>query len=656
MSAPASSPAVDTTKRLRIDTDDEYTEAPKPTAKKTKKNKKADPPPLRQPSTRSNRGRRPKNPDAAEEPAPRRTAAQIEKETAAEDFRRYEEQVTRDVAIAAVAALRIEQDAARALETQNAVMSIADHEQTLPPHRATRAHDTDSDMENFRNWDAAHQKERARVTYASDSSFPLALADSDAETRPKAKAKGKGKAALKAPKVKKMRRGDLKAAIEQQYQQNVKQKKRIQNRQLSSSDAAAALSKAGVIAKFGIRSKATSTLELTDSSPDSSPSHGGLQNMDAFSIRPSFLKKRAHDAPPLSKEQAYFAMVTGVAGPSKLPRKNDVVVVDDDSDDSDVPVRRQPNTVKVEKKIPALDFGLPQKKPVASKSKLSSKSKAPVVDPILLAFVPPAPNGVVGGLPAFVAALWTPVIMPLLHRALNESQDPWLLGFNNAQTLALVKEVIDAAVPGNTYRPVWGDVIVTRVCARLGERRSLIGTTGSDFIVAFFAANSGLFPTAQSIKEFVRYALNKRGPALFKDATPLKYLRITDRKNSKYVRATGLFESQFVIAVAAHLLKVGGTNLPYGAVALAAASVERGFYKHRSGVFDDASNFTKHTAGTAVDGYIAATKQLSERAWERIIDACNVLSAQVVDVPSSPAGANVSLDGLREGLYEPSSP
>ena len=83
--------------------------------------------------------------------------------------------------------------------------------------------------------------------------------------------------------------------------------------------------------------------------------------------------------------------------------------------------------------------------------------------------------------------------------------------------------------------------------------------------------------------------MNKRGPALFKDPTPLKRIEITDKASSKYVislrsipssltntslqKAKGLFESDFVLSVAAPLLKIGGAHLPFGAVALAAAAV-----------------------------------------------------------------------------------
>ncbi|KAJ7039983.1 hypothetical protein C8F04DRAFT_1084372 [Mycena alexandri] len=346
-------------------------------------------------------------------------------------------------------------------------------------------------------------------------------------------------------------------------------------------------------------------------------------------------------------------MASTIAGPSKAARKNELVVIDDSSDDDVAP--RPPKAVKVEKKIPALDFGLPKKPAAAaSKPKAAHKTKVAPPPPTIPAFTPAIPT-VPGGLPAFVAHLWTPVVMPLLHRALNESDAPWELGYNNMQTFTVVKEVVNVACPGNNYKPVWNDPLVSRACARLGERRSAAGTGGVD-VVADFLADTVKFPTQQSIQDFVRYALNKRGPGLFKNPTPLKRIHITNPEDPKYVKASGLFESDFIIAVAAPLLKVGGTKLPYGAIALAAGSVERGLVKHRTGVLETKSNFTKTTAGDAVAGYLISTQDLSERAWGRIIDACNTVSAQAVEVSSSPEAANMSLDGAREGLYEPSSP
>jgi F0F1-type ATP synthase delta subunit len=69
---------------------------------------------------------------------------------------------------------------------------------------------------------------------------------------------------------------------------------------------------------------------------------------------------------------------------------------------------------------------------------------------------------------------------------------------------------------------------------------------------------------------------------------------------------------------------------------------------------EDAAKFSKEKTGTAVDGYVATAHKLSENAWQRIIDACNEHTAQAVETIVE--DIDLSLDGLREDLYEPSSP
>ncbi|KAJ7039984.1 hypothetical protein C8F04DRAFT_1254433 [Mycena alexandri] len=242
------------TKRPVVDTDDEYSEAQKPAVKKPKK---IDPLPAREPSTRSTRGRRPPRPDAAEDAAPRRTAAQVAQENIEEDDRRRDAQFTRDVAVAAVAALQVEQDKAAALENNNAIMSIADllpggeDDADFDAAEFLAGHEPNSDLEFFLNYP---RQGTARLEDSdSDSEFPLAVAEQKDAQAAKAcvfnlfrvrinsyssseqrKARGKGKAPAKVPKVKKLQKGDLKAAIEDQYKYQQK-KKHVQNRQVFTS-------------------------------------------------------------------------------------------------------------------------------------------------------------------------------------------------------------------------------------------------------------------------------------------------------------------------------------------------------------------------------------------------------------------------------------
>ncbi|KAJ7033622.1 hypothetical protein C8F04DRAFT_1184061 [Mycena alexandri] len=580
---------------------------------------------------------RPIRPEAAEEPPPRRSSTQVALANAEEDIRRLNEKYTRDVAVAATASLRMQQDVVAAQGRDAAVMTIADLIPELPQD------EMDLDRERFYAGEARNSEMEYFMHYPAQPERPFSSEDEDDSEFPQAstlaagiaKRKGKGKAAEKVPR----------AAIESQYQQQQKKiqvqskpKKRFQN-----SNAVASSSRAGLIAKFRAPYTDGGTFELTSSDSESPTGNGGLRDVDVFSARPDYLKKTARTA--VNKKDVYAAMTSAPARSSNSSRKNQFVSID--SSDEDAPCK----SVKVEKKMTALSFGLRKTLPPAA------KSKARITVSLLAApaFVPPAVVAVpINGLPAFVAHRWSGWVMPLLHRALNKSTQPRSLGYNNEETLTVFKRVIDKACPGNTYVPVWGDAIVSRGSARLGERRSAIGTSGGDMLVSFFI-DPKKFPTVESIKGWVRYALDRRGPALFKDPTPRKDLKITDRDDPRYVKARGLFESGFVIALLAPLLKVGGSGFPYGGVGLVAASIERNLIRYRSGIYDETnSNFTKDLAGTAVDGYLASALDLSERAQARILAACNALAAPVVEVLSSPA--RMSLDGVREGLYEASSP
>ncbi|KAJ7784879.1 hypothetical protein DFH07DRAFT_947948 [Mycena maculata] len=305
-------------------------------------------------------------------------------------------------------------------------------------------------------------------------------------------------------------------------------------------------------------------------------------------------------------------------------------VVIEDSDDEAVHVQ---GPVKAEPKLPKLDLRLQKPtvrkpKPVQVKTVVAASSSDDVFAPHPSVTTP-------NGLPAFLADKWTSVVMPALH-------------------LAIVQMVINKNFPRNTYKAKWGDPVVSRASARFAERRSAIGTSGTDIVTQHIITNEKILGTTQLIQDYARYALNKRGPALFKTPTPLRRIAITDPTDPNYVKAKGLFKSDFVISVLAPLLKVGSKGRPFGAVAMAAAAVERGWIKYQTGELVGSSKFTKHTAGAAVDGYLVAAHKLSENAWQRIIDACNEhCTAAEYDLDDT---VGPSLDGVREDLYQPSSP
>lgn len=104
------------------DTDDEYTAAEKP----TKKKKVVDPLPLRSPSKRSTRNL---DPAGLKRLGPaRRSPEEVAREAAAKAQAQLNIEFAKEVAIRAMAALQVTEDAAAALEQDDAILSISDVE------------------------------------------------------------------------------------------------------------------------------------------------------------------------------------------------------------------------------------------------------------------------------------------------------------------------------------------------------------------------------------------------------------------------------------------------------------------------------------------------------------------------------------------------
>ncbi|KAJ6452861.1 hypothetical protein C8R47DRAFT_1083622 [Mycena vitilis] len=272
----------------------------------------------------------------------------------------------------------------------------------------------------------------------------------------------------------------------------------------------------------------------------------------------------------------------------------------------------EPKTIKNElvTKMTALTFNTKTGVPAAVKSKKSKVATAPDT-----AFVPLALAISANGLPTFVADRWATAVLPALHRALNDSKTPMNLGQQNNNTIKVIQRLIDDACPGNTYTARWSDSVISRAGERLYERHNGVSHNAKECIAAFLAGNLKAFPNRLKIRE-------------------------------------GLFESDFVIAVAAPLLKVGGSQHPIGALALAAAAVERAWYDVLN---EGTSTFGNEKAGNTVTGYVASAQKLSEAAWQRILDACNEHTVQTASEATSDA-PELSLNGPRENMYEPSSP
>ncbi|KAJ7646324.1 hypothetical protein DFH06DRAFT_1135921 [Mycena polygramma] len=578
-------------------------------------------------------------------PVERRTSAEVALAEQAKAENLQKAQYAIDVAVAAYAQMQMDQDAAAAEEERNAVLTIADagiDEDSPRTHRMLAdpvAHFLDP--EQFLMID---EEDFARIendeAYQSDDAFAPVVSKKTAKAK---------------PRPKKLTKGELMQSIEEKMVQaklaasaasKIVRKKAIQN-----SNAASSSTLAGVSPGFSAKHfKDLRDLYPTkDASPASSPSMGGLRDADTVATRPFVKKKTAYAL-------QFMQGVDRLTAPAKVARKNTFVAIDDDSDD-DVQIVPRPKAQRVSKpktiknepvtKMTALTFNTKTGVPAAVKSKKSKVAAAPDT-----AFVPLAHTISANGLPTFVADRWATAVMPALHRALNDSKTPMNLGQQNDNTIKVIQRLIDDACPGNTYTARWSDSVVSRAGQRLYERRNSMSHNAKECIAAFLAGNLKAFPNRLKIQEYARYAINRRGPAFFKEPTPLKRIQILDKEDSRYVKPRGLFESDFVIAVAAPLLKVGGSQHPIGALALAAAAVERAWYDVLN---EGTSTFGNEKAGNAVTGYVASAQKLSEAAWQRILNACNEHTVQTASEATSDA-PELSLDGLRENMYEPSSP
>ncbi|KAG9223433.1 hypothetical protein CCMSSC00406_0007620 [Pleurotus cornucopiae] len=123
------------------------------------------------------------------------------------------------------------------------------------------------------------------------------------------------------------------------------------------------------------------------------------------------------------------------------------------------------------------------------------------------------------------------------------------------------------------------------------------------------------------------------------------------------------FESEFIIDVLSTILSrmkrsAGQYGRPKGAVALAAAGVERAFKSFQTGIYVRPDKFEQGSVMPAFRGYMYTLDKLSERRWEQILTAAGYYNEQEDTTHSDPAlDLSVALlENSRHDLYVPSSP
>ncbi|KAJ7484588.1 hypothetical protein FB451DRAFT_1393124 [Mycena latifolia] len=505
-----------------------------------------------------------------------------------------------EAAIAAVAAIQAEEDAARAEEEENAVFGLND----LPM-------DVDEDAPILtiteEDFDRIEGQDDERV---EDDDAYLSVPEYD---QPKVSVQKKGRKAAKPAK------GQTRVAIDAAAKSLVEEKKKaVKKKGVQNSDATTASRKAGLIPNWPKNTKQETSRAA--STPES-PKLGGLTDEDAAAERPAFEPN------------------------TKAPRKNEVnieVAYDISSNTDETPSKLLEVQVKAK----------PARKP-----QLSTRPSAAVKIPALSVTNHPTPSiksepssssftpdsvADVKGLPAFTGPSWTTCFLPALYRALYLCHNPMVMGtvgddldHPGKDTIKVMQGVLDRVYPGNTWTLKWGDAICAKAVSHILPRPRL--------------PNPGARKT-HLIASDARYMRQMNGPAFHKELSPKSVIKL--KPEGPWICETAQFikGDHFTVTV---------TETPEGDVVdfstLAAATVEQGYKMHLTGVHaTKVPSFSSLKDGNAVKGFIKSIRGLKSSQWTSILAACGT---QITEAMALPAELEEDLlDSIREHMYDPSSP
>ncbi|KAJ7238114.1 hypothetical protein B0H12DRAFT_1237987 [Mycena haematopus] len=548
-------------------------------------------------------------------------------------------------AIAILAALDVECDAAMAAEEVEKIDSTAD----LPVEDAMEVEDEDEQMLEIT------QEDFDRI---DDDEAYL----SDSEYAPK-KRKGNTKtvtapAPLKRAnkKIEKYQtRKDIEALGEVLKAQTTASAVVVKKRGIQNSNAAAASSKAGISKSWS--AKATAGPDVL----------GGFTDEDAEATRPEF----------------------EVPETARALHKNTIVGIFDVPDSDDTPTKVPGRAVAVKSKgraplkveseasnMPALAVRGRTTKTPKVKSESSSSS-----------FTPEA-HADVKGLPVFIAKSWETKFLPEVYKLVYCSDKTMVLSAVGDDpddpgrlTVDLLQDILDRLYPKTRWTLQWNDIICSRACRRMRDRRGAFGRVSARVVTDIFKSldyhsdKKAVTPhlrLSQRIANDAKYALRSNGPAFYKTPTPQAVCKLK-HDHPSYIRPAGFLESDAIIKTLSTFIgkqdwplgvSIGADNkevvdiseLPVGALGLTAAAVERAYKMHITGIETKPLEFSAVNFGPAVEGYIASIKKLKASRWESILAACGaVVCDPVVPEEDSEVEEEHSLDGRREYMYIPSS-
>ncbi|KAJ7220736.1 hypothetical protein GGX14DRAFT_559527 [Mycena pura] len=247
------------------------------------------------------------------------------------------------------------------------------------------------------------------------------------------------------------------------------------------------------------------------------------------------------------------------------------------------------------------------------------------------------------------------------YRALLSSDDP--MRFNaigndpespGKEIVAVLQGLLDELYPNTAFRLTWGDAICSRVVIASANTARLSPAAVKNLWTAAFKlpsttliARPGVrLTTGNVVSHDARYALRQDGPAFYKNLTPEDCK--LDPKHRDYIKPRGFLEGKVIIAAVSQVIAehewqldvyqdadgndvADWSNLPIGALGMAAAAAEHAYKSYSTGKF-------------------------TPSRWESVIKACGAnISDSAADLRQD---QDESLDGIREvaRTYIASSP
>ncbi|KAH8982122.1 hypothetical protein EDB86DRAFT_3051092 [Lactarius hatsudake] len=253
-------------------------------------------------------------------------------------------------------------------------------------------------------------------------------------------------------------------------------------------------------------------------------------------------------------------------------------------------------------------------------------------------------------MPSFIVSDWTTRFLPTLYHIMFCSERPFHDFGKGTGLLRTVQQVVDLIFPDHSYFVTVESKIYVNAYDRLVEKRSEFGVRALQVVDKLFKQVE-YTNNVRAVSEYAIWATERDGPALWGVPSP----QGVSSRDEDYVKAKDLFESQYMIDVLTSVVKKPMENSlllkcghPKGAVALAAAGVERAFFAFHSGRKARVSPFSRDSHGEIVADYVENLNAFSERRWKSLLTACGLKREGQVKIRS--------LESARHALYIPSSP